>query len=85
MRHHKKFAQDVESFYDAKDREQGYLEGVDRNGAKVHFSLLKVSAAVLLLRAQSRNVMEDEISTQMAHLKKMAKKRTDAMACGSLL
>lgn len=73
----KRFATDVESFYNPKDQQNGYIEAVDREGRVRHFPLLTVSAATLVIDFNALHEMivdEDCLSSQMAGMKKVAKK-----------
>lgn len=77
-----KFAEDVESFYDAKVREQGYLDGKDRDGNPRRFPLMNCSAAVLTLdadRPENTPSFED-LDSAIARLKKQAKEAEDHLA-----
>jgi len=83
----KRFSRDVESFYNQKDQQNGYIEGVDREGHMNRFPLLTVSAATLVVdfRAiRESNLDEDCLSSQLAGMKKMAKKSPDSMVYASL-
>ncbi|NVK20238.1 MAG: GGDEF domain-containing protein [Methylocystaceae bacterium] len=70
-----KFADDVVSFYDAVAREQGFLEGKDRDGNPRRFPLMSCSAALIELkvdRAENTPSFE-ELDNAIAQLKKQAK------------
>jgi len=76
------FTGDVLSFYTAEDRGKGCIESRDRQGNSGCFPLLSVSAAVLFLEGNSRPYFE-ELSTQLADLKKKAKAAEGFIAWGS--
>jgi len=69
------FASDVESFYDAEAREQGYLEGKDRHGEVRRFPLMSCSAAVVHLTAgrEENTPSFENLDVVLAKLKKEAK------------
>ncbi|MDV7339990.1 GGDEF domain-containing protein [Terasakiella sp. A23] len=76
------FSVDVESFYDAKAREQGYLDGKDRDGNPRQFPLMSCSAALLSLpsnREVGGPTFED-LDNAIAQLKKEAKASSSHMA-----
>ncbi|WP_156950653.1 GGDEF domain-containing protein [Terasakiella pusilla] len=77
-----KFAEDVESFYDAKVREQGYLDGKDRDGNPRRFPLMNCSAAILTLDAGRRENTPsfEDLDSVLARLKKEAKDAPDHLA-----
>jgi diguanylate cyclase (GGDEF)-like protein len=68
-----KFKYDAMSFYDATDREKGYIFSIDREGAERKFPLLSVSAAVLHLPEKHMDVTIEETGIIIADLKKKAK------------
>lgn len=68
-----KFSRDAASLYDSIDRSRGYIEAVDREGCRKHFSLLSVSAAVLELPARRALVTLEDLGAIIAQLKKQAK------------
>jgi EAL domain-containing protein (putative c-di-GMP-specific phosphodiesterase class I)/GGDEF domain-containing protein len=70
-----KFACDVESFYDASAREQGYLEGKDRHGEIRRFPLMSCSAAIVYLSAprEENTPGFEKLDSVLAKLKKEAK------------
>lgn len=77
-----KFASDVESFYDAKAREQGCLQGKDRDGNSRCFPLMSCSAAFIELkagRAENSPSFED-LDNAIAQLKKQAKSDPNHLA-----
>lgn len=69
------FARDVESFYDAEAREQGFLEGKDRHGEIRRFPLMSCSAAVVHLTAgrEENTPSFENLDVVLAKLKKEAK------------
>ncbi len=80
-----RFEKDVESFYETKDKERGYIEAKDRIGRSGRFPLLSVSAASLTVdfdRLKGK-IDEDDIATLMTSLKKCAKKAPDHMIFSS--
>jgi len=79
------FANDVESFYDPEDRENGYIEAKDRDGNRGKFKLLRVSAAILEVKGGSSGVTLERISAATAILKKGAKGAETGLIGASLL
>jgi diguanylate cyclase (GGDEF)-like protein len=80
----KRFAHDVESFYDADTRERGYLETRGREGRVSRYKLLTCSAGLLTL-AQGRGfVALDTVMSEVARLKKKAKLSHSGLAVGHL-
>lgn len=78
------FKRDVESFYDAKARELGYIEGKNREGKTKRFPLLAVSAAILQIRKGTGGVNLERISEATALLKKGAKAAENGLSSASL-
>ena len=76
----KRFEQDVKSFYDSETRQRGWMTGHDRTGRRRRFPLLGVSAAVLRMPRQRSLCGIDEVSRNIADLKKQAKGSADHMA-----
>jgi hypothetical protein len=70
----RKFAVDVESFYDRETRERGTLHARDRNGEARDFPLLTCSAAIVHLCAGVRPRTLDELFQRIASLKEEAKR-----------
>ncbi len=84
----RRFAKDVESFYNPDDQQNGYIESVDREGNTSRFPLLTVSAATLVVDFRTlaeAKVDEDCLSSQMAGMKKVAKKSPDSTVYASLV
>ncbi|MBI5592684.1 MAG: EAL domain-containing protein [Deltaproteobacteria bacterium] len=70
----KRFKNDVSSFYDSEAIEKGCIMARDREGRKVCFPLLTVSAVILELPAHRSTVYSvEEIGKKMADKKKSAK------------
>ncbi|WP_051245219.1 GGDEF domain-containing protein [Thalassobaculum salexigens] len=80
----KRFAHDVESFYDAETRERGFLEMRGRDGRLNRYGLLTVSAGLLNLRAGRDEVPIDTVMDAIARLKKEAKQAVSGMAVSRL-
>lgn len=78
------FAHDVESFYDARTRERGFLEMRGRDGRLQRYGLLTVSAGLLNLKADRNDVPIDQVMDEIARLKKKAKQSSSGMAIASL-
>lgn len=78
------FAHDVESFYDARTRERGFLEMRGRDGRLQRYGLLTVSAGLLNLKADRNDVPIDQVMDEIARLKKKAKQSSTGMAIASL-
>jgi len=69
-----KFKSDVESFYDKKDLDNGFILSKDRDSQEPrHFPLLTASVAVLELSTPRECLSHEVISTWMAEGKKRAK------------
>jgi diguanylate cyclase (GGDEF)-like protein len=68
-----KFARNVESFYDAEAREQGFIRARDREGELRRFPLLTVSAAIVHLPRAAGCCTLDELTGYIAAAKKRAK------------
>jgi EAL domain-containing protein (putative c-di-GMP-specific phosphodiesterase class I)/GGDEF domain-containing protein len=75
-----KFRDDALSLHDQQDRANGYILSTDREGNEKRFPLLTVSAAILNIPAEERNMSLEEIGVLLAHLKKMAKYSTNKIA-----
>jgi len=74
----KRFQNDVTSFYDSEAIEKGCILAKDREGRKVCFPLLTVSAVILELPAPRSFVYSvEEIGKKMAKKKKSAKNSAD--------
>mgnify|MGYP001552720032 CR=1 FL=1 len=69
----KKFAQDILAFISDEDRENGYIIAKSRSGRKKKFPLLGASVALLHLTRDRKSIAFEEISSQIAKLKKKAK------------
>ncbi len=67
-----KFSNDVESFYDEKDRNNGYIHAKGRDGKMQNYNILTVSAAIVLIKA-SVNSKDDIFAQELSKLKKSAK------------
>lgn len=68
------FNRQVESFYEIEDRERGYLEEKNRSGKTTIYALLSCSAAILHLPPGYGPKDEEQLSGQLADMKKLAKK-----------
>jgi EAL domain-containing protein (putative c-di-GMP-specific phosphodiesterase class I)/GGDEF domain-containing protein len=79
------FKYEVESFYDAADREAGFIEAHDREGQVRRFPLLTVSVAILELPAPHGPSTVEEIGWLIAELKKSAKASPDKLCRASLV
>ena len=75
------FRKDVESFYESRDQERGFIEARGRDGVLQRFPLLSVAAASLVIDFERirHGSDEDAVATLMARLKKCAKKVPDNM------
>jgi diguanylate cyclase (GGDEF)-like protein len=60
-------------FYPPETQEAGHVGGFDRSGIYREFPLLSVSCGVLAVRPEQKSVSLDQVSTQLAALKKSAK------------
>lgn len=79
-----KFAESVESFYEKKDRDQGYIEVKDRSEVLRKFDLLGVSAGILLIE-NSTNATEEKVVAELSKLKKSAKMMSNHVSWASFL
>ncbi|OHD07741.1 MAG: hypothetical protein A2086_01240 [Spirochaetes bacterium GWD1_27_9] len=75
-----KFIDGVSSFYPKEDLEKGYYISADRNGLKKKFVLLSVSAAIIEIHPSDKKLSQDNISEQLAILKKVAKNSYDRIS-----
>lgn len=75
----RKFKENAEDFYTQEDRERGYIISKDREGNTKEFPLLCVSAVIVHINTQKIYTIED-ISTQIAKLKKVAKNSQNKIA-----
>ena len=77
----RKFATDVQSFYDPDDRRQGCICSEDRDGVRRCFPLLTVSAIVLELHPGRRRIHNlGEIGKALAEGKKRAKNSPERLS-----
>jgi len=72
------------SFFDDESRSKGYYIGINRKGEKEVFPLLSISAAIIEIPQNTKNVNEDMISKMLAHLKKAAKASSEKIACSTI-
>ncbi len=75
-----RFRIDIQSFYDAKSRADGFIHAHDRADQMRQFPLMRVSCAIADLRA-GRNVISGEhLSEMLAETKHEAKRSSDGIA-----
>jgi diguanylate cyclase (GGDEF)-like protein len=76
------FRIDVESFYDAEARNNGFILGKDRQGKACEFPLMSCSAAIILLPANrvENSPSFHELDVAIAELKKEAKQASSHIA-----
>lgn len=79
-----KFAVDIESFYDEKDRQQGYILAKNRESVYQKFPLMTVSAAMISIPSHSR-VSEETITEELSKLKKSAKSMENHISWSTFL
>ncbi|TYC65159.1 EAL domain-containing protein [Stappia sp. BW2] len=77
------FRLDVESFYDADHREQGFIEAQDRFGTTRQFPLLQCSISILSL-PKGITLNPDKLNHEIMELKRAAKRSDDGLAVKSL-
>ena len=77
----RRFREDILSFYSERDRSNGYLNGIDRDGTKRRFPLLSVSAVFLHLSKNRGSLSLEEIGLLLARLKKEAKQSPLRIKC----
>ncbi|TYC48546.1 EAL domain-containing protein [Rhodobacterales bacterium] len=75
----KAFCINVESFYDAEHREQGYIEAQDRFGTTRRFPLLQSSISILSI-PKGMIVKPDTLNSEILKLKREAKYSEDGLA-----
>jgi diguanylate cyclase (GGDEF)-like protein len=73
------FRLDVESFYDAEHREQGFIEAQDRFGTTRQFPLLQCSISILSL-PKGVTLNPDTLNHEIMDLKRAAKRSDDGLA-----
>ena len=78
------FSSDVESFYDEKDRNRGFIKAKSRDGEVRNFKLLTVSAATIIIQ-EGIKAEGDILSRELTRLKKSAKMQSSHMSWSSLL
>ncbi len=79
------FGDEVVSFYSPKDRENGYITSVDREGNKKRFPLLAVSASVVTIDSIAKNRTIEDINYSLSKGKKVAKSSIKHMSVSNLL
>ncbi|WP_341874409.1 GGDEF domain-containing protein [Roseibium hamelinense] len=77
------FKTDVESFYSAEHRTQGYMEAADRFGATRKFPLLDCSISIVTV-PEGICVHPDRLNREIADLKKEAKRSDDGLVVKTL-
>lgn len=76
------FRLDVESFYDASHREQGFIEAQDRFGTVRQFPLLQCSISILTL-PKGVTLHPDELNGKIMEMKRDAKRSDDGLVVKS--
>ncbi|RED52165.1 GGDEF domain-containing protein [Aestuariispira insulae] len=74
------FANDIESFYEATDRERGYIETTGRDGETRQFPMLSCAAALIALPPVADALDHDRLVKAIAVLKKRAKAAPEKIA-----
>lgn len=69
-----KFIDEVREFYNPEDRERGCIVSEDREGNLKEFKLLSVSAVIIRIDKESKNLSADHLQQLFAQEKKKAKK-----------
>lgn len=69
-----KFIDEVREFYNPEDRERGCIVSEDREGNLKEFKLLSVSAVIIQIDKESKNLSADHLQQLFAQEKKRAKK-----------
>lgn len=80
-----KFTQDVQSFYNDEDRNNGYIKAKDREGNMKNFPLLGVSISIVILRKNARYKSAKDINTVLSLQKKYAKNEEQHISISSLM
>jgi diguanylate cyclase (GGDEF)-like protein len=73
------FADSVLAFYPEEIRTQGYIISPDRHGRKRKYNPISVSAAAALVENSQKMIGIDELSCELAGLKKQAKKKPGSL------
>lgn len=68
------FIDEVREFYNPEDRERGFIVSEDREGNLKEFKLLSVSAVVIQINKESKNLSADHLQQLFAQEKKRAKR-----------
>jgi len=77
----RRFREDILAFYSERDRTNGYLNGIDRDGTERRFPLLSVSAVFLHLSKNRSRLSLEDIGQLLARLKKEAKQSPLRIKC----
>ena len=77
----RRFSEDIRGFYSERERNNGYLTGIDRDGLQRRFPLLSVSAAVVYLSKNRDRLSLEEVGLLIARLKKEAKLSPAGIRC----
>ncbi|WP_051321572.1 GGDEF domain-containing protein [Chrysiogenes arsenatis] len=75
-----KFTDAIAPFYTEEEIRQGCYHSRDRSGQECSFTLLRVSAAIMLAEQNQMNITLDNISSILADTKKKAKKSPEGIA-----
>lgn len=81
----KKFTNDVKEFYSQEDKNNGYISSKDRDGNPKRFSLLTVSASVVIIEEKSKYKSLNTIHSILSSQKKVAKEELQHVSISSLL
>ncbi len=80
------FHKNVESFYDGKAIEKGYIYAKDREGMNRKFSIMTVSSVILTLPDnRDQSYATETLSQLLARLKKISKKSAGSVCCGNFI
>lgn len=80
-----KFSSSAREFYNAKDKENGYIISKNRHEETTKFPLLSASASIVISPSKKTTISEEIIQTILASQKKVAKNDSRHIAMSSLL
>lgn len=75
-----RFQDDVKSFYNQEDRENGFISAKNRSGRMKKFPLMTVSASALAFGSKGGDLSLEEFGSELAALKNIAKKNKNKIA-----
>lgn len=79
-----KFGRNAESLYRPEDRARGFIAAEGRNGMLANFPLLTCSIAVVMLPANAGAVDPEDVVSELARLKRLAKSSGSGLAMAEI-